>query len=82
MKKIFFMVLVLTSLALAQGLGDDPQKVKDAYVDCTLYAQQLAMENAKLNADLQRVLKDLTLIKTITQLDSLKKVYGIVKEGK
>jgi hypothetical protein len=79
MKRIILAVLVLVGFVFAQGLGSDPQKVKDAYVDCTLYAQQLAMENAALKATLEIVKNDLARIKTVDQLDSLRIAYKIEK---
>lgn len=79
MKKMIFGFLFFASLLFAQNLGDDPQKVKEAYVNCTLYVQELLAENAALKNMLSKVEKDLRRIETKDQLDSLKQAYGLIK---
>jgi len=79
MKKLIFGFLFFASLLFAQNLGDNPQKVKDAYVDCTLYARELAKENLELKSTLTQIEKDLKRIETKDQLDSLKIAYGLKK---
>jgi len=64
----------------AKEQTEDLQKVKDALVNSTLYVQELQKQNNELNIILQRVANDLKNVKTIMQLDSLKKAYGIVSE--
>ena len=79
MKKIFFGFLFLSSLLFAQKLGDDPQRVKDAFVDCTLRLSEVLEENARMQNVLAKIESDLIRIETKVQLDSLKNAYGLNK---
>jgi len=79
MKKIFFGFLFLSSLLFAQKLGDDPQLVKNAFVDCTLRLNEVMEENARMQNVLAKIESDLIRIETKVQLDSLKNAYGLNK---
>ena len=71
----------MSSLLFAQKLGDDPQRVKDAFVDCTLRLSEALEENARMQNALAKIESDLIRIETKEQLDSLKIAYGL-KEDK
>jgi hypothetical protein len=80
MKKFIVAVFFMVAFVQAQQKPDDLQKVKDALVLNVLYSQDLEKQNIRLNTAIQKIGEDFKLIKTIAQLDSLKKVYGIVEE--
>jgi len=74
---IFFLISVF-----AQNRADDPQKVKDAMVNYVLYSQDLEKANKQLTDLLNKFGADVKAVKTIAQLDSVKKVYGIAEPEK
>jgi hypothetical protein len=80
--KIVLALILISGLAFAQQKPDDLQRVKDALVSQTILVQDLEKQNLELKGIIQRVSDDLGKIKTISQLDSLKQVYGIVEEQK
>ena len=81
---IAVLLILFTGTAFAQQqLGhpsDDLQKVKDVVVSQTVYVMALEKENIGLKNYLQRIADDLKAVKTLAQLDSLKKTYGIAVE--
>jgi hypothetical protein len=82
-KNTIVTLILFTVVSFAQQQPpEDLQKVKDALVNSTIQIQELQKQNNNLTQTLQRVADDLKKIKTVVQLDSLKKVYGIVEESK
>jgi len=85
-KIVLGIILILATTAVAQqkdelqAVKDGLQVVKDGLVNCTLKAQALEQQLATQTADINKFVADIKLVKTIAQLDSLKKVYGIIKE--
>jgi len=71
-------VLVSYEICFAQ----DEQKLKDALIISTIKIQELEKQNIELKSIIQRVSEDLKSIKTMAQLDSLKRVYGIAEINK
>lgn len=83
MKKIIVILVILFSgLLIAQQQPDDLQKVKDALVVQVLKTQDLEKQNANLISILNGFGEDVKNTKTITQLDSVRIKWGIVKEEK
>lgn len=84
MKKLALIALLaMFALSLAAqapvATNDDLQTAKTMLADYAIYCKKLETQNAQMIATINMVRADLPKIKTVAQLDSLKKAYGITE---